>query len=455
MSRILVLLSLLSVVVSCQPKNSVITGDNTDKDHEQGKLVVVTDDNSLNYYLFKGRPMGYQYELLREFSNFSGLKLELIVRKDIEEKFEMIVQGEADLLAMNLAVTSSRKTLVDFTIPHSQSRQVLVQRASSAGVEPLRNVLELAGKTIMVKRGTAFAERLHHLSQEIGDSIHYVEVDQPVELLVELVSRGEIEYTICDENFARVSQSYYSNLDIATPVSFTQNLAWAVPKGNETLLNSINYWFSTFKQSRRYADIYDRYYNNPQAYRALKDTYFAIQRGYFTQYDRYLQKYSKLLGWDWRLLASLVYQESKFHHSARSHAGAYGIMQLMPSTADILGVDSTASIEEHIRAGVKYLAWLDTKLQPIVIDENERIKFVLAAYNAGLGHVLDARSLAEKHGKNPNVWEGNVDFYLLNKTLPEYYTDPVVKHGYCRGSETYRYVAEILERFEHYQNIIR
>lgn len=455
MSRIYVFLFLLVSLFSCSPRTSVEPVEGADDSRDNGKLVVVTDDNSINYYIYKGRPMGYQYEMLREYANYSGLKIELIVNADIEENFKMLADGRADLIAMNLAVTSGRKFQADFTLPHSKAKQVLVQRASADGQPAIRDVLDLAGKTIIVKRGTAYIERLHNLSVEIGDSIFYQEVDQSVEKLVELVAKGEIDYTICDEHFAKISQSYYRSIDIATPISFTQNLAWAVGKGNETLLNSVNGWFGRFSKSRKFAEIYERYYNNPQSYRSLKDSYYAIQRGYFTQYDRYLQKYSKLLGWDWRLLASLIYQESKFQHDAKSHAGAYGIMQLMPSTADIMGVDSTASAEEHIRAGVKYLAWLDKKLSDIITDDHERIKFVLAAYNVGLGHVLDARNLAKKHGRSPDIWEGNVDFYLLNKTLPQYYNDPVVKYGYCRGTEPYRYVTEVLERYEHYQNIIR
>jgi membrane-bound lytic murein transglycosylase F len=126
----------------------------------------------------------------------------------------------------------------------------------------------------------------------------------------------------------------------------------------------------------------------------------------------------------------------------------------MPSTAERFGIDSLSSPQKHIEAGVKYIQWLDGILLDKITDREERIKFVIAAYNVGLGHVLDARRLAEKYKKDPNIWTGNVDYFILHKSNPEYYQDPVVKYGYCRGEEPYRYVTEILDRFKHYSNFI-
>ena len=110
--------------------------------------------------------------------------------------------------------------------------------------------------------------------------------------------------------------------------------------------------------------------------------------------------------------------------------------------------------EEQIRAGVDFIKQLDKQFVNKIENKEERTKFVLASYNAGIAHVYDARRLAEKYDKNPNLWEENVDYYLLNKSRPEYYTDSVVKYGYCRGTEPYNFVYDILDRFEHYKNTI-
>ncbi|MCK4465604.1 MAG: transglycosylase SLT domain-containing protein, partial [Bacteroidales bacterium] len=147
-------------------------------------------------------------------------------------------------------------------------------------------------------------------------------------------------------------------------------------------------------------------------------------------------------------------QESRFKPNVKSWAGAYGLMQLMPTTSRRYDITKNSSPAENIEAGVKFLKWLDNVLEDKVSDENERRKFVLGAYNVGLGHILDARELARKYGKDPNIWDYNVSDFLLKKSDPQYFRDPVVKYGYCRGEEPFNYVKEILDRYEHYRNII-
>ncbi|HOU31042.1 MAG TPA: transglycosylase SLT domain-containing protein, partial [Bacteroidales bacterium] len=165
-------------------------------------------------------------------------------------------------------------------------------------------------------------------------------------------------------------------------------------------------------------------------------------------------RYSETINWDWRLLASLIYQESRFKSNAVSWAGAHGLMQVMPETGQRFGVDVTSSPENNLRGGVLYLQHIQKYFEDKIPDEGERIKFVLAAYNAGIGNVLDAMRLAEKYGRNPLLWDDNVAYFLLKKSDPEYYNDPVVKHGYCRGSEPVNFVAEILARYSEYRNFI-
>jgi membrane-bound lytic murein transglycosylase F len=179
-----------------------------------------------------------------------------------------------------------------------------------------------------------------------------------------------------------------------------------------------------------------------------------VRSGRISVWDDILKQKTEELGWDWRLVASLMYQESRFQSDAISWMGAQGLMQLMPGTAIIYGVDSLSSPVENINAGIKYLKMLDDRFKDIVHDPDERIKFVLASYNAGIAHVFDARRLAEKYGRDPNLWDDNVDFFLLNKSNPKYYNDEVVFYGYCRGEESFNYVNDIMERFEHYRNVI-
>ena len=175
--------------------------------------------------------------------------------------------------------------------------------------------------------------------------------------------------------------------------------------------------------------------------------------GVISHYDGFFQRYASTIRWDWRLLAAQCYQESTFDPKARSWAGACGLMQIMPGTADHLGL-SRANIydpEQNIAAAVRYLAQLERNFSDIR-EHSERTKFVLAAYNGGHFHIRDAMALARKNGRNANSWR-EVESFVLGLSQPQYYNDPVVKNGYMRGSETVDYVRKIHERWNGYRGV--
>ena len=181
--------------------------------------------------------------------------------------------------------------------------------------------------------------------------------------------------------------------------------------------------------------------------------YTLIKKGDISPFDKLFRKESKKLGWDWRLLAALVYTESQFDPYAESEVGAYGLMQIIPETADHFNVGNYFEPDSNVYVGTEYLHYLDRYFSSQPIDSSERLKFVLAAYNAGPGHVLDAIRLANKYGKDATLWDNNVDYYLLHKNEPEYYRDPLSKNGYCNGRQTYKYVRQVLETYNNYKNI--
>ena len=427
-----------------------------------GVLKVVTDYNSTSYFIYRGQPMGYQFELLQELANYLEVKLEVVANNDLQEKFEMLNAGEVDLIAVNLTITKDRREFLEFTEAHTKTRQVLIQkkpenwqRLSKDAVKDamINEQLDLAGKTVHVQRNSTYARRLRNLEEEIGDSIHIVETDEGLEQLIQKVASGEIDYTISDENVALVNKTYYDDIDISLPVSFSQNLAWAVDKESLGLKKVIDNWLVEFKKTKKYAVLYQKYFKNKRSSKIVESELFANQTGVISPFDKEIKEYSESIGWDWRLVASMVYQESRFNPKAVSWAGAFGLMQLMPNTAKRFGVNQQSSSRQQIRAGVMFIKWLDN-LYADISDDEERQKFVLGSYNVGPGHVMDARRLAEKHGKDPNVWNDNVETYLLKKSEPKYYNDPVVKYGYARGTETYKYVIEIIDRYDHYKNLV-
>jgi membrane-bound lytic murein transglycosylase F len=438
--------------------------DDLDKIRERGKLVAVTDINSTNYFIYKGEPMGFHYELLRSFSEYLGLEIEIIASNDIPGSFEMLNTGQADILAYSLTVNAPRKEGIRFSEPIGTTRQVLVQRKpdnwrkitmDEIDRSLVRKHLDLIGKTVYVQRGSSSVETLKNIEKEIGDSFNIVEVPYESEELISFVAKGEIDYTVCDENIAIVNTSYYPLIDIKTAISVSQNLAWAMRKsGSDQLAEAADQWITSFKKTGAYALIYAKYYKNGRSGYMIMSDYYTLSTGKVSRWDDLIRAYSDSINWDWRLLASLVCQESRFQADAESHTGAYGLMQVLPSTGENLGIDIKASPHNNLKAGTKYINQLESLFLERIPDENERLRFILAAYNSGPGHVLDAMALASKNGMDPEKWEGNVAVWMLKKSQPQYYNDIVVKNGYLRGTESVAFVSEILDRYHHYKNII-
>jgi membrane-bound lytic murein transglycosylase F len=422
-----------------------------------GKIVVVTDFTSINYFIYKGEPMGYQYEMLSSLAEELGIKLELIAENDPEKSLEMLRRGEVDLIATNLSGVNSKNYLA--TTPYLKTHQLLIQRKNfSPKGEVINNLvrdkLALANKKVYVNSKSNASDVLSRIVNE--DRIPIIiqeDTNDEEESLIDLVSSGKIDYAVCDESVAKLEATVYSNIDIETSIGDTQELSWTVSKKSPDLLNKVNQWITSFAKTSTYSNIYDKYYNNPYMVIIKKSDYFYSSNGKLSIFDSQIKSESANLNWDWRLLASLIYQESKFNPTVKSESGAYGLMQFMPITSKYFGIDRNASPNVQLKMGVRYLKMLEKYMVDIRIPEKERLKFVLAAYNAGFGHILDARNLARKYGKDPNIWDNNVGFFIQNKT--DFYNDTVVRYGYLRGSETYKYVSEILDRYDHYKNIIK
>ena len=435
-----------------------------DEIQKRKELRAVVDYNSINYFVFEGEPMGFQYDLLKALAKDMNVELKIDVSNNIEESFKRLNQGAYDLVAKNLTVTGERKKTVDLTEPLAMTRQVLVQRSQfhktrQQGVvhQPsfISESTELAGQTIYIPKNSVFAQRLKNLSEEIGSHINTIELPHITsEQLIEMVASGQIDYTVCHEMVALVNKRYFSSIDVSVPVSLNQKISWAVPKGATEWLNYIDEWIVQFRETAEYRQIYKKYFNSSAYHGFAKSEFHSNRGGKISRYDHMIKEIAGQNNWDWRLIASIVMQESKFDTEAESWRGAAGLMQLMPQTADRYRVSDVVDPRENIRGGVEHLSWLNEVFVNDIKDEQERLKFVLAAYNVGLGHVIDARKLAEKYGKNPSVWKDNVDFFIQNKSKKEYYQDPVVKWGYCRGEETYRYVNHVLDRYHHYVNVL-
>jgi len=431
----------------------------------RGTLRAMTTYSATSYFLYRGEPMGYEYELLERFADYLDVELEIIISDNIDSMFYHLKNGEVDLIAHGLTITQERKEEVSFSDYLYLVNQVLVQRKpenwrkmhwSAIERNLISDPIELIGDTVSVRKNTSYFARIKNLSEEVGGNIYIDTLPGRLSTdeIIQMVVNGEIEYTIADNNIAAINASYYPILDIEVPISFSQRIAWAVDKNSNDLLDSMNEWIGEMKKHSDYYVIYNKYFKNKHDFRRrVKSEFYSINNNRISKYDPLIQQYANELGWDWRLLTSLVYQESRFEPDASSWANAQGLMQIMPATAEDLGINDRSDPEQNLRGGTKYLFQLYGNFEDIP-DSIERIKFTMASFNAGLGHVEDARRLAEKLDLNPNIWEDNVAESILKLSYPVGYNDEVVRFGYCRGIEPYIYINQIIERFGHYQQFI-
>ncbi|SHK07765.1 membrane-bound lytic murein transglycosylase F [Tangfeifania diversioriginum] len=431
----------------------------------EGKLRALTTYSGTSYFLYRGQPMGFEYELLKRFADHLGVELEIVVSQNIDSLLNNLNSGEIDLVAHGITITSDRKEEVNFTDYLYLTHQVLVQRKpenwrrmgwSAVEKELVHDAIELIGDTVSVRENSSYFRRLKNLSREIGGEIHIDTLPGTLstDRIIKMVVDGDIKYTVADDNIASINASYYHILDIDVPISFSQRVAWAVAPGSNELLDEINSWLSEMKDEVDYYVIYNKYFKNRRNFRQrVQSDFYSLTNNSISEYDELIKEYSDSIDWDWRLLASQIYQESRFEPRASSWAGAGGLMQIMPAMAEDLGVSDRSNPEQNIKGGTKFLKRLWDNFEEVE-DSVQRIKFTLASYNCGYYHVLDARKLAEMNNLDPNRWDNNVEEMILELSYPDNYNKPEMKYGYVRGIEPYTYVEQIFERFDHYRQFI-
>ena len=448
----ILLLIILCITSSGCINNNPTSKERPDNDFEtilsSGELKVLTLSGSTSYFIYKGEERGYEYELIRRFADSHGLKVKIIVADNISHLMQMLLDSIGDIIVYDIPITGDTKNIVYHCGPEHIGAQVIVQQDKN----PISDVTELIGKDIYVERDSKYEERIRNLNKELGGgiNIHCINKDTIVtEDLIEMVSKGEIPYTLADENIARLNRTYYNNIDIYLPVSFPQRSQWAVRKNSVSLAQAIDKWTDENNNSPELQAISKRYFEASKRYTATSIQ--SISDGRISPYDEIFKREAARIGWDWRMLASIAYHESRFDSTVVSWAGARGIMQLMPATAAAfgLGMDSIDYNEPNIRTAVQSIQAVERSITSIE-NKDEKIKFVLAAYNSGLGHVFDAMALARKYGKNPQIWYGEVEEAMLMKSNPAYYNDESCRFGYFGGRQTTNYVRDVMTLYQYY-----
>lgn len=425
---------------------------------EKDTLTIITLNTSTSYFIYKEEPMGYDYDLIKDFCDDHELELNVKVAENNSRLLEMLINGEGDLIAYQIPVQTELKDEIIYAGLEQISHQVLIQRANKNDTI-LTDVTQLIGKKVYTLNDTKYHQRLVNLNAELGGGIILETIQKDTitpEDMIEMVSLGEIRYTVCDANIAKLNKTYYRNINISLPISFEQRSSWAVRKDSPQLAKELDEWFAKNDNTPIYKSITKKYYELSKASDA-EDQYVHpkdLPKGVISPYDELFKKHAKGSNYDWHLIAAISYHESRFQNNLTSWAGASGIMGLMPRTARSLGLseEDRMNPDLSINAGIDLLDRLDV-IYKRIDNKEERLKFILAAYNAGNGHINDARALAKKYGANPNIWEDNVKKYLELKSHPEYYTDSICKNGYFRAGQTTHYVDNVMKTAERFKKI--
>ena len=401
------------------------------------------------YFNYRGSEMGYDYEMLQAFADDKNMTIQVKVASNFPDLMEMLKHDEINLVASPVPVTAEYNAVALTCGPKARKTQVVVQPKKDRA----KDVTELVGRHITVEKDSKFEHRLRNLNSELGGGIVIGTLSKDTlvsEDMIKMVADGTIDMTVVDSDIAQMNMKDYPELDASLAVSLDQVSQWAVKPGETELAKILDDW--TDANQEREKRLRHKYFGTAKLPVGMvpgidKDAEFQIpgNGNGISPYDNIFRQAASESRFEWRLVAAVAYVESRFKPDLVSWAGAKGIMQVMPNTARALGFSPSGLTDPEtcIRAGIKLLETLDRQLSGRVPDPEARVDFVLAAYNAGLGHIYDAIALADKYGLDRNRWRNGVEEAALMKSRPQYYRDPVVKNGYFRGRETAEFVARV------------
>jgi membrane-bound lytic murein transglycosylase F len=402
-----------------------------------GEITVVTRNNAHCYYLYRDQPMGFEYEMAQAFAEYLGVRLRVKVVDRWKDMVAALNKGSAAFIAANTPITPKWQTEVAFSDGYMEVAQQIIAHRKNSNI---KTAADLSGKTVDVRKGTAYQQRLMELKDQGIDLAIRLHDDLPTEELIQKVADEEIDFTIANSNIILINRRNFPGVVPTGSINNSLQLSWAVHPKSTELIERVNAFLKTIKKSGKFDSIYNKYYGDTEDfdYVDLK-TFHKRVKDRLSRYSPFIKAAAKKHGFDWRLIAAQIYQESHLNPWAKSQAGAGGLMQILPSTGTSLGVRDLFDPVQNINAGVQHLKNLFEHFE--TAKGQDRLLISLAAYNIGQGHIHDARKLAQKKGLDPNKWES------LSKTLPllrykKYYKH--TKYGFCRGTEPIRYIKQIM-----------
>lgn len=411
---------------------------------KRGSLRVLLRNNATSYFLYKGIQQGFDYELLKEFAKQQHLRIDTVVPDEASELIPALLDGRADLIATGMSVTPERQARVSFTRPTRSVDEVLVQ---PAGARPITDPAQLAGTRIHVRKSSSYRATLEPLAAAHGFTLVDAPEDVETEALIAAVARGEIPLTVADSTIAATEIAARGGAAATLVLKKGVPVALATRPDNPQLQAALDAFLKSHAGTVRRLE--KKYFARPHPRSTAQRDVRAT--GTISPFDSLIRKYSARYGIDWRLMAAQAYQESFFDPQAESWCGAQGLFQVMPKTGRALGFTDLRTPDKNVHAGIKYMAQLIAGFEP-ELPFKHRVRFALAAYNAGPHHVADARLLAKEMGLDPNKWFGHVEKAMLRLEDPK--VARRMPHGFCRGSEPVKYVSDIQSRYDNWVSVV-
>ena len=401
------------------------------------EITLITRNTAQSYYLYRDQAMGFEYDLANAFADYIGVRLTVQVADDWQGMLSRLKETPTGFIAAGTILPASRAHHAAFSDGYLPSRQLIVVHRDN---QKIHKPEDLAGQSVYIRKGSVYQESLEALKAGGIDVQIVLCEDISTEELMRRVSEKTIGITIADSTVAIHNRRYYPQIVLRESISSEVPRRWAVDPGAQGLLAQINQFFKTIRANGRFAEIYDRYYAHADDFDFVDlRTYHRRLKSHLPKYEPIIQKAADTHGFDWRLIAAQIYQESHFEPGAMSHAGAFGLMQLTETTAAYLNVENLFDPEENIQAGVRHLKYLYDYFHEA--EPMDRIYLSLAAYNIGQGHLLDARRLAAEQQLDPNKWSSISETLPLLR-YPKYYSRAA--YGYCRGTEPVEYVKQTM-----------
>jgi membrane-bound lytic murein transglycosylase F len=425
----------------CSPVISAYRFVTLQKIKQTGVITVATRNSAHCYYLYRDQPMGFEYELAQAFAEYLGVRLQIKIVDKWSDMVAALSNGSAAFIAASMPITSKRQTQVAFSDGYMEVAQNIITHRKNTGI---KEAADLSGKTIDVRKGSVYQQRLVELKKQGINLAIRLHDDLPVEELIQKVADGQIDFTIANSNIISINRRSFPGVVSTGSINDDMQLAWAVYPKSKKLLEQINTFLSMINKSGKFDEIYNKYYGDIDDFDYVDlEAFHRRVKNKLSRYSPFIKAAAKKHGFDWRLIAAQIYQESHLNPWAKSQAGARGLMQILPSTAKDLGIADLFDPVQNINAGVQHLKDLYDHFEQA--HGEDRLLISLAAYNIGQGHINDARDLAKKKGLDPDKWES------LSKTLPllqyrKYFMN--TQYGFCRGTEPIRYIKQILIYFD-------